>query len=144
MTIAEEQYKDLMKTCKELTVKTDLLENQSRKCNLRILGLPRGIEGSGATAFTSTLMYELFGEEALWPPPLVNIAHRTGSYNKDGIRCMITRMHSFDVRLTIQRLVGERGGKLTFRLLLIPTPPGMVCHTLLQTLLQPSTPFDCL
>lgn len=115
MTTAEERYKDLLKKCEELTIKTDLLENQSRKFNLRILGLPRGIEGPRATAFTSALLYELFGEEALGPPPIVNIAHRTGPTNKDGNRCMIVRMNSFDVRLTIQRLVGNRGGKLAFR-----------------------------
>lgn len=42
------------------------------------------------------------------PPPLVNIAHQTGLMS-NGNLCMITKLHSFEVKGTIQRLVGAMG-----------------------------------
>lgn len=115
MSTMEVQYKALLAENEQLKVKTDSLENHSRKFNLRILGLQQGIEAGKPTTFVDTLLYELFGEDALGPPPLVNIAHRTGPTAKDGSRCMIARLHSLELRRTIQRLVGAKGGKLNFR-----------------------------
>lgn len=128
MSAAEKLYNDLRLANEQLKDKTDALENQSRKFNLRILGLQHGVEAGKPTSFVNKLLYELFGEEALGPPPLASIAHRTGATARDGSRCMITRLHSFEVRRTIQRLTGEKGGKLYFRGQRISIYPDMTAE----------------
>lgn len=115
MQSLEKSHKALLAENEELKEKTQALENHSRKYNLRIIGLQQGIEAGNPTAFVTKLLYELFGEEKLGPQPLVSIAHRTGPVVQNESRCMITRLHSFEVRRTIQRLVGAMGGKLNYR-----------------------------
>lgn len=45
--------------------KIDQLENHSQKFNIRIIGLPEGAEAGNPTAFTTKLLYELFGQETI-------------------------------------------------------------------------------
>lgn len=99
---------------KKLKKKCDDLENHSRKFNLRIIGLPNGIEAGKPTQFVTKLLYELFGEGELGLQPLVNVAHRIGPLEKNDTgqeksRCMIVRVHSSEVRQTIIRLASQRG-----------------------------------
>ncbi len=93
----------------------EALENYSRKFYLHILGLQQGIEAGKPTTFINKLLYELFGEDTLGLPPSISIAYCTGPTATDSSCCMITRLHNFEVRRTIQRLVGAKGGKLHFR-----------------------------
>lgn len=99
----ERDQLDMTEECKYLRQKVDQLENHSRKLNIRILGLPEGIKAGNPTAFTVKLLYELFGEETIGPPPLISIAHRTGSV-KNVPRCMIAKLYSFEVKRKIIRL----------------------------------------
>lgn len=98
----------------KLKKKCDDLENHSRKFNLRILGLPNGIEAGRPTQFVTNLLYELFGEGELGPPPLVSVAHRVGTIEKNTAgqeksRCMIVRVYSSEVKQKIIRLASQRG-----------------------------------
>lgn len=99
----------------KLKNKIEMLENHSRKLNLRFLGIREGAEAGNPTSFTTDLLYQLFGREKLGPPPLLCIAHRTGAVPARGSRCMIARLHSFEVKRTIQRLAAQMGKDLQFQ-----------------------------
>lgn len=58
-----------------LKQKPKLLENQSRKLNLRILGLPGETEQGRPTSFVNDMLRELFGQADLGPLPPANITH---------------------------------------------------------------------
>lgn len=96
-----------------LKQKTDALDNQSRKLNVRVIGLEAGVEAGNPISFMSKLFYELFGLEKLGPEPLINIAHRTGP-QRNGSRCMIVRLFSFEVKRRIVRLAAELGRSLIY------------------------------
>ena len=119
--LTDERLTSLEKSCKSLLAENEILkertlslENNSRKYNLRIFGLDRGVEAGKPTAFVTKLLYDLFGEEELGPRPLLSIAHRMGPEPPDGSRCMIARLYSFETKRTIQRLVGAAKGKLLY------------------------------
>lgn len=57
-----------------LKLKTDDLENRSRRNNIRITGLPEKVEGSHPTAFMEVFLAETFGVEAFSSPPPVDRA----------------------------------------------------------------------
>lgn len=59
----EREQNKMKEENKYLRQKIDQLENHSRKFNIRIIGLPEGAEASNPTAFTTKLLYELFGQE---------------------------------------------------------------------------------
>lgn len=105
----ENENKTLAEEVTLLKQKTESLESHSRKYNLRILGLPEGIEQGRPTSFVNELLIELFGKEELGLLPPANIAHRTGR-NKDS-RCMITRLNSFETRQYIIRLAAAKRKK---------------------------------
>lgn len=90
-----------------LKQKGESLENQSRKFNLRIHGLPEGIEQGRPTSFVNDMLRELFDQADLGPLLPANIAHRIGGRDKVSC-CMITRLYSFKVRQRIIRLAIER------------------------------------
>ena len=115
LSTLESDYKTLLEENEGLKQKTLSLEQNSRKYNLRILHLKSGAEAGKPTAYVTKLLYDLFGEEELGPPPLVSIAHRTGQANPDGTRCMIARLYSFEAKQTIQRLVGTMKGELQYQ-----------------------------
>lgn len=102
----ERKQHKIKKENKYLRQKIDQLENHSRKFNIRIIGLPEGAEAGNPTAFTIKLLYDLFGQEAIGPVPLISVAHRTGPVRNDS-RCMIARLYSFEVKRKIIRLAAE-------------------------------------
>lgn len=106
--LLEEENKWLKTEVHKLKEKTSALESHSRKFNLRIIGLPKGIEDGKPTQFVNKLFYETFGQDALGPSPLINIAHRTGPVDHER-RTMIARLNSFEVKRTILRMTSEKG-----------------------------------
>lgn len=59
--------------------KVDDLENRSRRLNLRVVGIPEGVEGSNPVGFMTHFFTEVFGKD-FFPTPLVLArAHRLGS-----------------------------------------------------------------
>lgn len=87
----------LLRSQNELLIKkTEALENHSRTFNIRIFGLKEGVEQGKPTAFVNKLLYDLFGQEALSLPLLVNITHRTGLSKGDC--CIIAPLNSFETK----------------------------------------------
>lgn len=60
--------------------KLDDLENRSRRCNIRIVGLPEGSEGTNPMAFFRT-----------WLPELVKVSFKSGSVKLDRCHRALTR-----------------------------------------------------
>lgn len=102
----EVENRRLAKEVQQLKEKTEAMENHSQKFNLRIIGLPNVIEAGKPTQFTTALLYESFGEDALGPMPLISVAHHIGPV-AGRKRPMIIRVHSLDVKCTILRMKGE-------------------------------------
>ncbi len=103
----EHENKTLAAEVSSLKQKADSLENQSRKFNLRILGLPEGLEQGRPTSSVNNMLCELFDQADLGPLPPANITHCIGGKDK-APRCMITRLYSFEVRQRVIRLATER------------------------------------
>uniref|UniRef100_A0A673B6A9 L1 transposable element RRM domain-containing protein n=1 Tax=Sphaeramia orbicularis TaxID=375764 RepID=A0A673B6A9_9TELE len=108
--------------CKEnntLKEKAELLENHSRKYNVRILGLTTDAEQGNPTGYVSILLKEMFGDKLQLMPEVEN-AHRIGPMTKSGQRAMIVRMQRLVMREEILRVARKekvfeaRGMKLRF------------------------------
>jgi len=82
--------KQLYKENIEFRDKVERLEAYSRKFNLRVHGLPVGVEKGNPTAYMNNLVKELF-KGKIGTEPVVEIAHRVGPANKT----MIMRMQRY-------------------------------------------------
>lgn len=60
----------------QLLQKQDDLENRIRRCNLRFIGLPEGVEGRDPTEFLETLLCDTYGRAAFSSTFTVERAHR--------------------------------------------------------------------
>ena len=73
----ERRVEKLEKDNSELLAKTEDLENRSRRNNLRIIGLPEGVENdTGASAFMSRFFVEVLQDESFTELPELERAHR--------------------------------------------------------------------
>lgn len=82
------------------------LEGRIRRNNIRVLGVPEGLEGPRATVFVAQLVQDLLGLEK----PLLDRAHRTlWEKPKEGSlpRLFVARVHFFPVRTLILQRAGE-------------------------------------
>ena len=70
--VGDPQQKPLMWRVVEWSARVTT-EINSSKFNLKIIRLPNGIEGGNPTAFVTKLLYKIFREEALGPPPLIYV-----------------------------------------------------------------------
>ncbi|KAJ3593507.1 hypothetical protein NHX12_005841 [Muraenolepis orangiensis] len=100
-----------------LKVKVADLEGRSRHQNLRIVGLPEGIEGPRPSMFFSQLFVEILGSEILTLPPELDRALRSLAPKPapgGNSRPVILRFH----RIQIKDLViheARRRGELTYK-----------------------------
>lgn len=96
------------------------LEGRSRRNNIRLFGLPEGIEGPRPTHFFSQLLVEVLGKEVLDSPPELDRAHRVPNKPKeaDGIprgpRGVIIRFHKFQTKDLVIRAARKMRGKLHY------------------------------
>lgn len=105
---------DLEANVESLTTKVTYLDNRCedmesrmRRNNIRLLGVPEGVEGPRPTEFIAQLLQELLG---LGEKPLLDRAHRTlRSRPGDGQppRPFVIRVHFFHVRNEILKKSGE-------------------------------------
>ena len=98
-----------------LKLKTDDLENRSRRNNIRITGLPEKVEGSQLSAFTEIFLKETFGAEAFSTPLTVDRVHRvsSGRMKQNGPpRSLIARIPPLPNQGTCPE-VGQ-GGRIAF------------------------------
>lgn len=101
----------------KLLAKIDDLENRSRRNNLRVVGIPEGMEEGRPTEFMSSFFQEVFGQECLDSPPVLDRAHRSSAARpREGERPrpFILRVHHFQVKERLLRLSREKG-QLIFR-----------------------------
>lgn len=104
----------LQKEVASLQAKCIDLECRSRRSNLRLVGIPEGLEGPQPTKFVADALVEIFD---LSEPPLLARAHRTlapkpaeGSRPRAFVICF----HRYDVKEDIWRKA-SRSGQLKFR-----------------------------
>ncbi|KAJ8357955.1 hypothetical protein AAFF_G00048830 [Aldrovandia affinis] len=93
---------------KRLDDKCEDLEGRSRRNNIRVLGVPEGLEGPRATDFVAQLLQDLLG---LNEKPLLDRAHRIlREKPKEGTppRPFVVRVHFFHIRSLILQRAGEK------------------------------------
>lgn len=96
----EQEVLKLNSANKQLTDKVEDLESRSRRCNLRVIGIPERAEGSDPATFMSKFFQDVLGSEIFPNPPLLDRAHRIGpapSSDRENQRprVMIVRFHYF-------------------------------------------------
>ncbi|XP_072322282.1 uncharacterized protein [Scyliorhinus torazame] len=88
------------------TERIEILENRSRRNNLRILGLPEGVEGADAGAYVSTMLHSLMGAEASPTPLELEGAHRVLARRPkadEPPRAIVARFHCFADKESVLR-----------------------------------------
>ncbi|KAJ4946827.1 hypothetical protein JOQ06_008870 [Pogonophryne albipinna] len=106
----EARSTQLAKDNAKLQLKTDDLENRGRRCNLRIVGIPEGVEQGNPTTLISNMLHELFA--GLEKAPVLDRAHRVpASRPKDGERprSFLCKVHLFQVKEEILKLSRQKG-----------------------------------
>ncbi|XP_059820700.1 uncharacterized protein tex30 isoform X1 [Hypanus sabinus] len=83
----------------QLQAKVDYLEAQSRRQNIRIIGVQEKAENNKLTDFVATLLLKLLGEEHFHQLIKVDHAHRRLAPAKNGRpRAIIARLHHFRLK----------------------------------------------
>ncbi|KAJ7998661.1 hypothetical protein DPEC_G00207190 [Dallia pectoralis] len=85
------------------------LESRSRRCNLRVVGIPERLEGADPVSFMSGFFPEVLCDSFAPSPMKLDRAHRLGphptpgSAAKSGPRVMIVKFHNFRDKEAILR-----------------------------------------
>lgn len=74
----KQRYETLQKSYHQLTNKVDDLENRSRRCNLRVIGIPETVKGPDLFSFLQVTLPELLHVEDICANIVVERAHRLG------------------------------------------------------------------
>ncbi len=69
LTAVEKLCNTLQAENTDLKLKLDDLENRSRRQNVRVIGIPEGLEGQNPVTFMSSMFTVLYGEGAFERPP---------------------------------------------------------------------------
>uniref|UniRef100_A0A1A8BV28 LINE-1 type transposase domain containing 1 n=2 Tax=Nothobranchius kadleci TaxID=1051664 RepID=A0A1A8BV28_NOTKA len=112
----EANYQELKDGYEKLQRKTDDLENSARRYNLRVLGVPEGLEQGNPTRFMAALLQEVFGG-GLEKPPMLDRAHRAPAPKPPQggrPRPFIVCFHYYREKELIQSLAREKS-RLDFR-----------------------------
>lgn len=103
---------DMQRQIQQLHSHQDDLENRSRRCNLRFIGLPERIEGKDPAEYLENLLITTYGREAFSVMFAVERAHRipakpppTGAPP----RTLIAKFLNLKDRDKIMRLTREKG-----------------------------------
>lgn len=72
----------LEKSASDLASALDMAECRSRRSNIRILGLPNGIEGNNPVSFLESWLPQLLGADIFPAPVIIERAHRLPSSGK--------------------------------------------------------------
>ncbi|KAJ8395955.1 hypothetical protein AAFF_G00026630 [Aldrovandia affinis] len=116
ITTAEEAIEKLKTENAALVDKIDDLENQARRVNLRIVGVPEGIkDGADPTKFVADMLEEITGEGVFDKPPEIERTHcALAPKPKQGQppRTFIFRFHRFSDKEWVLRWAREH--KLRF------------------------------
>lgn len=74
----KEQYDALKKSHLQLSNKVDDLENRSRRCNLRIVGIPETVKGQDLFKFLQTELPSILQVQSVCSDMVIERAHRLG------------------------------------------------------------------
>lgn len=96
-----------------LLAKVDDLENRTRSCNLRFLGVQESSdsESQNMISFMSQLIPQLLGPDNFPSPPTIQRAYRTPTVRRDDNpkpRTILVKLLHFEDKVKILRLVRER------------------------------------
>lgn len=94
------------------------LESRSRRCNIRMVGLPENIEGPHPTAFFSQLLHEVFGDSILDSAPELDRAHRSLAAKPgpgERPRPVVICFHRFQIRELVVREARKLRGQLKYK-----------------------------
>uniref|UniRef100_H3AU28 L1 transposable element RRM domain-containing protein n=1 Tax=Latimeria chalumnae TaxID=7897 RepID=H3AU28_LATCH len=112
-----DHIENILSEVHRLREKCDDLENRVRCSNLRIVGLPEGIEGRDPISFIEKLLVEVLGEETFPGRVEIERAHRAlRPHPKEGERprIIIFKLLRFPDKIRILRRARELG-QLTFK-----------------------------
>ena len=107
---------DLKQEVGKLKDRNDDLENRSRRQNLRIIGIPEGVENGKPTAFMASFFACVLGDE-ITDPLVLDRAHRSLAAKPkpgDRPRPTIVRLHYYTDKEKILQ-VSRNKGELKFR-----------------------------
>ena len=106
----EARMTDVEKSNAELLEKLISFEDRSRRNNIRVVGLPEGVEGSDPTKFIQSFLQKTF-EQEFQSPPEIDRAHRTGPQPPTGgrPRPFLARIHFFRQKERVLQLSREAG-----------------------------------
>uniref|UniRef100_A0AAX7UGL5 L1 transposable element RRM domain-containing protein n=1 Tax=Astatotilapia calliptera TaxID=8154 RepID=A0AAX7UGL5_ASTCA len=106
LTSLQSAVKVLTEEVRQLQAKCEDLEGRSRRNNIRLVGIPEGLESSNPREFISHLLQDLL---KLNEAPLLDRVHRSlGSKPREGTppRPLLIRVHYFHVKEQLLRLAG--------------------------------------
>ncbi len=110
----EDSLNTLHKENKMLKSKLNDLEGRSRRNNIRLIGIPEGVEKGRPTEFVAELIKQLFADFS--DPPVIDRAHRVPQPKPaEGARprAIIARIHYYQDKERILRL--RRGRELDYQ-----------------------------
>ncbi|XP_053481877.1 uncharacterized protein LOC128608266 [Ictalurus furcatus] len=105
----EQTVLKLISANKQLSEKVEDLESRSRRCTLRVIGIPEREEGSDLVTFMSKFFQDVLGSEIFPTAPLLDRAHRIGPVPSEEqrenqrSRVVIVRFHYFHDREKVVR-----------------------------------------
>lgn len=105
------RVQQLEKSNSYLLDKVDDLENRSRRCNLRFVGVHETAEGGDIVGFMCQLITQLLGRSNFPTTPIIERAHRTPSVQQsDGAspRSIMITLLNFQDKVKILRLAREK------------------------------------
>lgn len=89
----EKRCTELLETNKSTKRKLIDLENRSRRCNIKVTGLPEKVEKGNPTQFVAELLPQLLGTNNFSSGLKVDRAHRIGPSSAGRPRTMIAKIH---------------------------------------------------
>ena len=101
----------------KLKAKLTDLEGRSRRCNVRLIGVPEAVEGSWPTSFFSSFLVDVLGKDVLPSPPELDRAHRTlkpKPAEGEKPRAVIICFHKFQTKDVVIRAARKKRGKLKY------------------------------
>ena len=101
----------------KLKAKITDLEGRSRRCNVRLIGVPEAIEGPQPTSFFSTLLVDILGKDVLPTPPELDRAHRAlrpKPSEGDKLRLVIICFPKFQAKDMVIRAARKKRDELKY------------------------------
>jgi len=99
---------EMEKLITHLKVKTDDLENRSRRSNIRIINVPEQAEGRDVVGFLEKFISQILGNDNFTSPVTLERAHRIGK-KSDRPRPLIAKFLNFRDKEKVLRLARSKG-----------------------------------